>query len=149
MKQRHEKKCSRCFSFLRLRAVSFSWSENRGGIAIRSRALNARVGRPAYSRQRGRGRARQYRRAAIGTRPLCAGGGLYGGCGYYAGSPTTVSNKVPGAPQHLSGWLRRKRPGSRPSYAVSAYYTGGPWYGYSGGRLAPETQSSARRYPVK
>jgi len=50
---------------------------------------------------------------------------------YYAGSPY-YSNTVRGARAAYAGGYAASVPESRPHYAVSAYYTGGPWYGYSG-----------------
>jgi hypothetical protein len=118
------------FAFAAL--FSLSWSE-QSGIALSIESAQARVGRPLTAVSVAGVARRQYRRAAIGTAAAVgAGAAYYGGAGYYAGSPY-YSDTVRGArAAYVGGYAATGPITTRPHYAVTAYYSGGPWYGYSG-----------------
>jgi hypothetical protein len=121
------------FAFATL--FSFGWS-HQSGVSLSVEKAEARVGRPLTPMSVAGVARRQHRRAAIGTAAAVgATASYYTGAGYYAGSP------------YYSGTVREARAayyggspsstaltsdGSRPHYAVTAYYADGPWYGYSG-----------------
>jgi hypothetical protein len=111
------------FAFAAL--FSFSWSE-QSGIALSIESARARVGRPLTPVSVAGVARRQNRRAAVGT---AAAVGVGVGAGYYAGSPY-YSAGVRGAQAAYVGSYAIPDT-IRPHYAVTAYYAGGPWYGYS------------------
>jgi hypothetical protein len=134
--------------------LSFGWSEQRG-ISLSVESAQARVGRPLTPVSVAGVARRQTRRAvygagaigagaaAVGTAAAVAatspnwgwgGGPSYTGTGYSAGGPY-YSGTVRGARAAYYGGSPSAAgtpEGSRPHYAVRAYYEGGPWYGYSG-----------------
>jgi len=117
-----EKAYSRCVRFCVYALFSFSWSE-QSGIALSIDSARARVGRPLTPVSVAGVARRQNRRAAVGV-------GVGVGAGYYAGSPY-YSAGVRGAQAAYVGSYAIPDT-TRPHYAVTAYYAGGPWYGYSG-----------------
>jgi hypothetical protein len=129
MKQSTKKITLAASAFAFAALFSFSWSE-QSGIALSIESAQARVGRPLTPVSIAGVARRQYRRAAIGT-AAAVGAAYYGGAGYNAGSPY-YSDTVRGARAASMGGYTASVPESRPHYAVSAYYAGGPWYGYSG-----------------
>ena len=133
MKQSTKKIALAASAFAFAALFSFSWSE-QSGIALSIESAEARVGRPLTPVSVAGVARRQYRRAAIGTaaagRRRCR---LLWRCRILRGQ-SLLQRYGSGSPRSLRGWLRRKRSriSTRPHYAVSAYYAGGPWYGYSG-----------------
>jgi hypothetical protein len=127
MKQNIRKFTLAASTFVVAALLSFGWSE-QSGFSLSVEKAEARVGRPLTPVSVAGVARRQYRRAAIGTAAAVgataynAGSPYYGGtvrgaqAAYYTGS--TFASGVPES--------------TRPHYAVNAYYTGGPWYGYSG-----------------
>lgn len=132
MKQSTKKITLAASAFAFAALFSFSWSE-QSGIALSIESAQARVGRPLTPVSVAGVARRQYRRAAIGTAAAVgAGAAYYGGAGYYAGSPY-YNDTVRGArAAYVGGYAASVPESTRPHYAVSAYYAGGPRYGYSG-----------------
>jgi hypothetical protein len=111
--------------------LSFGWSE-QSGVSLSVEKAEARIGRPLTPVSVAGVARRHYRRAAIGT--AAAVGATAWGADHYAGGPY-FGDTVRGAHATYYG-DSQYTPGvpitPRPHYAVTAYYTGGPWYGYSG-----------------
>jgi hypothetical protein len=129
--------------------LSFGWSE-QGGVSLSVESAQARVGRPLTPVSVAGVARRHTRRAVYGAGAIGAGavavgtaaavaatspdGGWGGdaGTGYYAGGPY-YSGAVRGARAAYYGapYAGGTSEGQRWN-AVRAYYTSGPWYGYSG-----------------
>jgi hypothetical protein len=131
--------------------LSFSWSEQRG-VSLSVESAQARVGRPLTPVSVAGVARRQTRRAVYGAGVVGAGAAAVGtaaavaatsptwgwggnsyqtGTGYYAGDP--YRGGVLGArAASYGGYPAAAGIPTTPHYAVTAYYRGGPWYGYSG-----------------
>jgi hypothetical protein len=123
MKQSMKRFAVAASTFVVAALFSFGWSEERG-ISLTVEKAEARVGRPLTPVSVAGVARRQYRRGAIGT--AAVGAAAWGG-GYYASSPYNGTARGAQAAYYSEGAIS-----PRPHYAVTAYYAGGPWYGYSG-----------------
>jgi hypothetical protein len=108
---------------------SFGWSE-QSGPSVSIEKAEARVGRPLTPVSVAGVARRQYRRAAIGTAAAVgATGAYYAGTSYYYG-PAVRGARAAYYGGYPSGTGVPDT--TRAHAAVTAYYAGGPWYGYNG-----------------
>jgi hypothetical protein len=131
MKQNMRNFSAAASTFIVAALLSFGWSE-QSGVSLSVEKAEARIGRPLTPVSVAGVARRQYRRAAVGT--AAAVGAAAWGAGYYGGSPY-YGGSVRGAQAAYYGdssYTRGAPISSQPHYAVTAYYAGGPWYGYSG-----------------
>jgi hypothetical protein len=117
MKQSMKRFAVAASTFVVAALFSFGWSE-KGGISLTVEKAEARIGRPLTPVSVAGVARRQYRRGAIGT---AAVGAAAWGAGYYG------TARGAQAAYYSEGAIS-----PHPHYAVTAYYAGGPWYGYSG-----------------
>ena len=130
MKQSARKFAVAASTFVVAALFSFGWSA-QSGISLSVEKAEARVGRPLTPVSVAGVARRQYRRAAVGT--AAAVGATAWGAGYYAGSPYSGTVRGAQAAYYGGSPITSGVPAStRPHYAVNAYYSGGPWYGYHG-----------------
>lgn len=122
---------------------SFSWSE-QGGASLSVESAQARVGRPLTPMSGAGVARRQYRRAAygyglagaaaVGTAAAVAGSPYYGypGPGYYGGGYYGPGAWGARAAYYGPAPAASTAAAPPPWSLTTAYYSGGPWYGYSG-----------------
>src|SRR4051812_12426897 len=131
MKQNMKKFTVAASTFVVAALFSLSWSE-QSGISLSVEKAAARVGRPPTPLSVAGVARRQDRRAAIGTATAVGatgwGAGTYMGTPYYSGTVRGAQAAYYGGSPNTAGTAISPRP----HYAVTAYYAGGPWYGYGG-----------------
>jgi hypothetical protein len=125
-------------TFVLAALFSFGWSE-QSGVSLSIEKAEARVGRPLTPMSVAGVARRQTRRAVYGAGVVGAGAAAVGTAAAVAAtSPNwaagpTYSGTVRGArAAYYGGAPAAAGISSTPHYAVTAYYAGGPWYGYSG-----------------
>jgi hypothetical protein len=137
MKQNMRKFTVAASTFVIAALFSFSWSE-QSGLSLSVEKADARVGRPLTPVSVAGVARRQYRRGAVGTAAVVGtaaavgatawGTGTWGGGPYYNNTVRGAQAAYYGGSPMAVGTVAE----TRPHYAVTAYYAGGPWYGYSG-----------------
>jgi len=133
--------------------LSFGWSE-QGGVSLSVESAQARVGRPLSPVSVAGVARRHTRRAVYGAGAIGAGAVAVGtaaavaatspdwgwggsphdaGTGYYESHPYDRHGALGARAAYYGGapYAASESEG-HPWDAVRAYYTGGPWYGYSG-----------------
>ena len=160
MKQNPTKVALAASAFVFAGLFSFGWSE-QSSVSLSVEKAEARIGRPltpmsvaGVARRKNRRASYGYgygAAAAVGTvaavgtaAAIGATAPYYTGAGYPAGSPYYSGAVRGGRAAYYSGSPTQVTP----HYAVRAYYTGGPWYGYSGGMTTRRATPSAA-HPVK
>lgn len=129
---------------------SFNWSEQQG-VSLSVESAQARVGRPltpvsvaGVARRQDRRAARGYGgyggygyglagAAAVGTAAAVAGSRYYGGPGYYGGDPYYRPGVWGARAAYYGPAPAASTDAPAPAWNLTtAYYSGGPWYGYGG-----------------